>query len=66
MKPRETWPVEAFRRAHLAFPEAVGREGLYAAAFFGHSHPHTKRSPESVWRGLCRREVRALANEVRP
>lgn len=66
MKPRESWPVEALRRAHIDYPNACAAKRLFGAAFFGHKPPADRghrETPESVWRGLCRRAVRQLASE---
>ena len=64
MKPNPNWPDVVFRSAHQDFPNAVGAKGLYCMAFFGHGRPSGlthKETPESVWRGLCRKHLRALA-----
>lgn len=57
-------PVPVFQEAHRRYPQAVARQSLYAAAFFGHSHPHTVRTPESVWRGVVRQCLREYVNTI--
>jgi len=48
-------PIAVYKEAHAQYPKAVADQELYCAAFFGHSHPHTKITIESVWRGLLRK-----------
>lgn len=60
MKPKASWPVAVLSRAHMEYPKACGRAGLYAAAFFGHAKPKgVVATTESVWRGVCRQMLRA-------
>lgn len=51
---RGALPLSVYTEGHRRYPKAVGQARLYAAAFFGHSHPHTQRTCKSVWRGLLR------------
>lgn len=63
MRPNSNWPDEVFRKAHLEYPNAVAKKGLYCMAFFGHGRPSNldhKETCESVWRGLCRKYLRML------
>ena len=63
MKPKDSWPVDVFRKAHLAYPAEVGKHGLYGVAFFGHGQPAgIKITTESVWRGLCRKILKEHTN----
>jgi hypothetical protein len=66
MKPKESWPIAVFQKAHAEYPKEVGKHGLYAMAFFGHSRPidlDHQRTCGSVWRGLCRRLLREYIQE---
>jgi hypothetical protein len=68
MKPKDTWPIEVFKRAHRDYPNAVGEFELFCVAFFGHNRPANllhKRTPKSVWRGLCRKHLNTYISEVR-
>jgi len=68
MKPSPRWPVEAYRRAHAAYPAAVAARSLYGVAFFGHGRPlgvAHRETCESVWRGLVRRALREYCEGAR-
>lgn len=54
-------PIPVYREAHRRYPAAVGEDGLYNVAFFGHGRPANlghNRTPESIWRGLLRKCLR--------
>lgn len=63
MKPKSTYPISVYQKAHAEYPKAVARKGLYCVAFFGHSRPKNlkhKETCESIWRGLIRKHLQSI------
>jgi hypothetical protein len=63
MKPRAGLPRRVYAGAHARFPRECGLAGVYMTAFFGHRLPDGRRSPESIWRGVLRAELRTYCEE---